>query len=104
MKRYLNFSEDFTERILSGRKRATLRLGVKDYREGEEVILRAGERVLGKARILRVRTLRFSDLSQEDVEMDGYSSKRDLERDLKKFYGDFKENSIFTQIVFELIK
>ncbi len=104
MKRYLNFSEDFTERILNGRKRATLRLGKKDYRPGDRVIVRAGDRVLGEAVIRNVRVLRFSELTQRDVEIDGYDSRDELIKDLKKFYGNFKEDDIFTQIIFELIK
>jgi len=104
MTKYLNFSEDFTEKILRGEKIATLRLGLKDYRQGDIVVVRAGQRELGKARIREVHVKRFRDLTQEDVEMDGYRDREELKNVLMKFYGDFKEDQIFTQVVFELIK
>ena len=103
MTRYLNFSGDFTEKIIKGEKRATLRLGVKDYREGEIVIIRAGDREIGMAKITKVRRVRLSELSDEDLRMDGYTDKEYLLRDLKKFYGYISEDAIFTQIVFKLL-
>ena len=103
MMRYLNFSEDFTEKILKGEKKATLRLGKKEYKEGEIVILRAGERKLGFARITKIRFLRLSDLKDKDIKMDGYAKKEDLIRALKKFYGELNGDEIFTQIVFEIL-
>ena len=104
MRRYLNFSEDFTERILRGEKRATLRLGIKDYRVGEIVKVRCGDEVLGDAVITEIRVLRLSQLTDEDVRLDGYKRRDELLKDLKRFYGDFKDDDVFTQIKFKLIK
>jgi len=103
MTRYLNFSEDFTEKIMNREKIATLRLGLKDYRVGETVILRAGERVIGRAVIREVNVKKLSDLTRRDIIMDGYSEREELIRDLRRFYGEIDEDAVFTQIVFELI-
>ncbi len=103
MTRYLNFSEDFMAKIIRGEKRATLRLGVKDYRKGEIVIIRVGDREIGKAKIVKVRRVHLSELSDEDIRMDGYLKKEDLLRDLEKFYGEVDENAVFTQIIFKLL-
>ena len=102
MTKYLNFSEDFMEKILKGEKRATLRLGIKDYSPGEEVIVRCGERVLGKAIIKDVRIKTFEEINYVDVMMDGYENKEELRKKLEEFYGKFKDDAIFTQIIFEL--
>ncbi len=103
MTRYLNFSEDFTERILRGEKTATLRLGLKDYRPGEIVVLRAGTREIGRAVIREVNVKKLGELTQRDVEMDGYVRRDELISALKRFYGEISEEDVFTQIIFELI-
>ncbi|ADD08024.1 ASCH domain-containing protein [Candidatus Aciduliprofundum boonei] len=102
MTRYLNFSEDFMEKIKRGEKRATLRLGVKDYKVGEEVAIRCGDKIIGKAVIKSVNYKKFKELSQEDIILDGYKKKDELKSALEKFYGKFSEDNIFTQIIFEL--
>ncbi len=100
--RYLNFSADFMEKIRKGEKRATLRLGIKDYKPGEKVIIRCGDKELGIAEIYEVNIKKFKDLDEMDVLMDGYLSKEDLKRDLERFYGKISEEDVFTQIIFEL--
>lgn len=100
--RCLNFSEDFMEKIKSGEKVATLRLGIKDYRVGEKVIIKCGDKEIGVAEIQEVNFKKFKDLEYVDIILDGYKSKEKLKKDLKKFYGEFKEEDIFTQIIFEL--
>ena len=103
MTKYLNFSEDFTEKIKKGEKTATLRLGVKDYHEGEEVIIRAGSEELGYAKIIAVRLKKFSEITEEDAKIDGFKNKEDLKKELERFYGKFPSDAVFTQIIFELI-
>ena len=103
MTRYLNFSEDFTEKILSGEKRATLRLGIKDYEPGEVVIIRAGAREIGRAVIREVRIKRLEEISDEDVRMDGFDDIDALISALEKFYGEVRKDDLFTQIIFELM-
>ena len=103
MTRYLNFSEDFTEKILSGEKRATLRLGIKDYVPGEIVIIRAGEHEIARARIVKVRIMKLREISEDDVRMDGFESRDSLISALRRFYGEIEEDDEFTQIVFEII-
>ena len=102
MTKYLNFSEDFMEKILSGEKRATLRLGIKDYRPGEEVVVRCGERIIGRAIIKDVRIKSFDEITYVDVKMDGYENKEKLRKKLEEFYGKFEDDALFTQIIFEL--
>ena len=103
MTKYLNFSEDFTEKILKGEKRATLRLGIKDYDPGEVVIIRAGSEELGHAKIIAVHLKKFSEITEEDARIDGFKNKEELKKELERFYGKFPSDTVFTQIIFELI-
>jgi len=100
--KYLNFSEDFMEKIRNGEKKATLRLGIKDYKPGEEVIIRCGDHIIGKGIIKEVRIKTFREITYVDVMMDGYENKDDLRKKLEEFYGKFKDDTLFTQIIFEL--
>lgn len=102
--KYLNFSEEFAEKILDGEKIATLRLGIKDYKAGESVIVKAGDKNLGIARISAVRMIKFKDLSKKDAIMDGFGSVEELKKTLEKFYGKIDPEDIFTQIIFELVR
>ncbi len=104
MMRYLNFSEDFMEKIKRGEKKATLRLGVKDYKVGERVIIKCGNKELGMAEIKEVNIKKFRELEDKDVLMDGYISKDALRKDLERFYGKISDEDIFTQIIFDMIE
>ncbi len=104
MMRYLNFSEDFMEKIKRGEKKATLRLGVKDYKVGERVIIKCGNKELGMAEIKEVNIKKFRELEDKDVLMDGYISKDALRKDLERFYGKISDENIFTQIIFDMIE
>ncbi len=103
MMKYLNFSEDFTEKILKGTKTATLRMEIKDYHPGEVVVIKSGNKELGTAIIKEVNFKRFTEINCEDVKKDGFAQKKDLRRALEKFYGEFDDDVVFTQIVFELL-
>ncbi len=100
--KYLNFSADFTEKIRKGEKKATLRLGLKNYRPGEKVVIRCGNQELGMAKIIEVNIKRFRELEPLDILLDGYEDREKLKKDLERFYGKFSEDDIFTQIIFEL--
>ncbi len=104
MMRYLNFSEDFMEKIKRGEKKATLRLGVKDYKVGERIIIKCGNKELGMAEIKEVNIKKFRELEDKDVLMDGYISKDALRKDLERFYGKISDEDIFTQIIFDMIE
>ncbi len=100
--KYLNFSEDFMEKIKKGEKRATLRLGIKDYSPGEIVMVRCGAIDIGLAEIEEVHIKKFREISEEDAIIDGFSTLRELKDALSKFYGNILPETIFTQIKFKL--
>ena len=100
--RYLNFSEDFMEKIKRGEKHATLRLGVKNYIPGELVIVRCGSIDIGVAEIENVQLKKFKELSKRDAYEDGFATLEALKDALHRFYGDISSDTIFTQIKFRL--
>jgi len=100
----LNFKKKFKDSLLKGRKISTLRMGVKDYRVGETVKVVAGDEEIGFARIESVKLVRWRDIKDEDVIIEGMKRKKDLKRELNRIYGKFDEDSLFTQVIFHMIK
>jgi len=100
----LNFKKKYRNLLKKGAKVATLRMGIKNYKEGEIVKIVAGGETIGKAKIVEVRKLRWKEVKRKDVLMEGIKRKKDLEKELKAIYGNFGKNKIFTQIIFEVLE
>ncbi len=100
----LDFDPKFRDIILQGKKIATIRKGRKKFIEGEIVNITFGGKKCCKARILRVRYMKYGELNEGDAIADGFKSLRELQRELEKFYGELKKDDVITQIVFEIIK
>ncbi|MDF2954432.1 ASCH domain-containing protein [Candidatus Alkanophaga liquidiphilum] len=101
-RKFLNFNEKFLKKLKSGRKTATLRRGRKKYKAGEVVKVICGKEYLGEALITDVRYITFDEVDEATIREEGYRSKKSLKRDLRRFYGNFGENEIFTLIKFRL--
>ena len=99
----LNFKKKYLEMLKRGDKIATLRLGRKDYKENEMVRIIAGNEFVGVARIVKVRNIKWNELSRDDAHLEGMKSKRELKRELKEIYGKIDGNKEFTQIIFEIV-
>lgn len=100
----MNFRKKYKSLLKKKKKVATLRMGIKEYEKDEMVKVVAGGEEIGIARVLDVRILRWNDIDKNDVRMEGLKRKRDLEKELKKIYGEFDDDTIFTQIVFEIVE
>ncbi len=98
----LNFKKKYREMIERGEKIATLRMGVKNYREDELVKIVAGGKEIGKAKIIKVRNIKWDEISDEDAMLEGMNDKSELEKELRNIYGKFDGEKIFTQIVFSM--
>ena len=85
-KKKLQFKKEFGKGIASGRKTSTIRLS-SSLREGDEVVVFAGNEELGIAKIEGVEAKRVKDLTNEDALRDGFRSKEELIRALRKIYG-----------------
>ncbi len=82
----LVFKLDYAGRILSGEKVTTIRLRT-NVREGDIVEVYVGHARVGRAVIKRVYRKRLSELTEEELRKEGFSSREQLLRDLAKIYG-----------------
>ncbi len=99
----INFDGKFVDMILEGKKRSTIRKGIKIYKRGVVVELTAEGKSFGKARITKVVVKRVSELSDSDAIRDGFTSKEELLDELKRIYGGIDEDEFITVIHFEFV-
>lgn len=100
--RSLKFDGRYRELILSGRKRATVRIGRINLRPGDEVLIHSGGYVLGKATIKGVEGKSIGELTDEDARMDGFRNREELINALKSHYKSIKPDTKVTIVQFEL--
>jgi hypothetical protein len=100
----INFDEEYVQPILEGRKRTTIRKGIKNYPVGKVIHLTANDRPFGRARILKAVIKRISELTDEDAERDGFGSIEELINALKKIYGNLEDSEFVTIVHFEVEK
>ena len=101
--RHLMLKGEHAEKILSGAKTTTIRLGLLKPRY-EEIIIHSGGRPIAKARIMAVRHKRISNLTSGDAVRDGFNSVDELLDYLRKAYGELKPETTVTIIEFQLVK
>ncbi len=101
---YIYFSKEYRDKILTGEKVTTIRLGQIPIKEGELYYANCGGEIIGILRVEKVEYKKLKEISKEDAILDGFKSKRKLRRALKKHYKGFNSNSIFTIIHFKLIE
>ncbi|HIC98606.1 MAG TPA: ASCH domain-containing protein [Pyrodictiaceae archaeon] len=94
---------EYVDDILSGRKKATIRLGIVKLRY-KELIVHGGGKPIAKVRVTNVRYKRVAELTDEDARLDGFRNKDELLEALKKAYGEIKPNDYVTIIEFEVIQ
>lgn len=101
--RAINFDAKFVDQIIDGRKRTTVRKGIKVFRRGEVVELTSDGKTFGRAKIVKVLVKRVSELSDGDAELDGFPSKDELLRELERIYGDVRGEDLISIIHFEVL-
>ncbi len=99
----INFDEEYVDLILSGRKKSTIRKGIKSYEMGKIVYLTASSKPFAKARVKKAVVKRVKELNDDDAIKDGFESKEDLIKALKRIYGKIDDADLVTVIHFELI-
>lgn len=101
--RHMMLKREYAELVLSGVKRATIRLGVVKPKK-RFVLLHSGGRVLAELEITGVEVKRVAELTDEDAELDGFQSKKQLLESLKRIYGDVKPSDEVTIIKFRVLR
>ena len=102
--RNLKFDGKYKDLLLSGKKRATIRVGKVNLKPGDEVLIHSEGYVIGKAKIRKVEKKRVSELTDEDAIMDGFKNKEELLDALKEHYKNIKSDTEVTVVEFEFTK
>lgn len=97
--RHLMMKEKYAHAILSGKKKATIRLGMVKPK-AREVFLHSGGRVVAKLYIKEYYHKKFKELDDREAKLEGYSSVKELRKELAKIYGRIDPNMPVTVIVF----
>ncbi|OYT52428.1 MAG: ASCH domain-containing protein [Desulfurococcales archaeon ex4484_217_2] len=93
----------YVEKILSGEKKATIRLGIVKPKY-DEIFIHGGGRPVALARIVKVSHKKVRDLTDNDALKDGFSSRKELLKELRKNYDKLNPDDYVTIIEFEVIK
>ncbi len=89
--RHLEFSGNYRDLLLSGKKRATIRKRISKLKEGDKVFVHCGGEIIGKARILSIEKKKIDEITDEDAILDGFNSRDELLNELRRIYGDEDE-------------
>ena len=101
----INFDPEYVGPILEGRKRTTIRKGIKSYPVGRVVELTVNNSVpFAIARIKKVVVKRIGELSDEDARLDGFESREELLSALRRIYGEVKDSEFVTVVHFEVLR
>lgn len=103
MRSRINFDEEYVKIILDGKKRTTIRKGLKSYPVGKIVEFTANNKVFCKARILKAVVKRLKELNDKDAIDDGFKNKEELVKALKRIYGDVGDDEFVTIVHFEVV-
>ncbi|WP_048078748.1 ASCH domain-containing protein [Desulfurococcus mucosus] len=93
----------YAGKLLSGEKKATIRLGIVKPRY-EEVIVHAGGKPIAKARIRRVYYRRMRDLTDEEARLEGFKNRDELVEELRRLYGDISGDQYLTVLELEVVQ
>lgn len=103
MRRRLKFKKEFISLILSGRKRATIRLKKVCDRGDVLDILDENGNFVSKAIVFDIKTKNYSDLTLDDAVLDGFRDLDELKQVLKNIYGFIRGNQKIYIYFFKLI-
>jgi len=102
LKKHLMIKGRFAKLILTGRKRATIRLG-RVIPRSSEIIIHAGGKPIARAVIKNIVYKKVRELTLEDAVKDGYNSLEELLRDLEDVYDTkLSGDEVVTIIEFEV--
>lgn len=99
--RHLMIKGEYVEKLLSNEKRATIRKGIVKPKY-DEVIIHAGGKPVAKAKIKRVYYKKLKELGEYEAQIEGCNDVDSLIEELKRVYGDLRDDEYFTVIEFEI--
>ncbi len=100
----INFDAEYVRPIIRGEKVTTIRKGIKSYPVGRIVDLTVNYTPFARAKVEKVVVKRVGELTDEDAKRDGFGSREELIRALKRIYGDIKDNDFVTIVHFKIVE
>jgi len=101
---YLLMNPRYLESVITGRKSSTIRDGVLVFPDNCELLLRFSRSAPPvKVRVTESRVKRFKDLSQKEIEADGFGTRDELLAELRQYYPLIMEESVITVVNFRTI-
>ncbi|MEM4571246.1 MAG: ASCH domain-containing protein [Nanopusillaceae archaeon] len=100
----IQFLGIYRNALISGKKRITIRITRPNLRKGDIFIAHCGGKVIGKFRVIDIYTKKIKEITEEEVNLDGFESKDKLVRELKKYYPSINENKEVFIIRFEPVE
>ncbi|NPA86868.1 MAG: ASCH domain-containing protein [Candidatus Diapherotrites archaeon] len=100
----IHFLPKYVRSVLSGKKRATVRLGRKGVKPGMTVYLAVGGRPFAKAKVVKVSHKKLKELSPEEIKKEGYSSFKELLRELREIYPVISPEDEVTYIEWRILE
>lgn len=97
----LLLASDLIKNVESGVKKITIRNSHKDYRPGMVIICNPEDSWCVKRNITEVRHTTAGEVSQQDIEDDGFKNQDDMIQCLSKYYPDINLDSQVTVIRWE---
>ncbi len=101
--KYLTVKGKYLKPILSGEKITTIRRGII-VPSSENVYLRSNKRIVAELKVENVKYVRVEDLTTLDAIRDGFKSRSELLKNLKKCYPDLKNNEWVSIIEFRVVR
>jgi len=100
----INFDAEYVRPIIRGEKVTTIRKGIKSYPVGRIVDLTVNYTPFARAKVEKVVVKRVGELTDEDAKRDGFESREELIRALKRIYGDIRDNDFVTIVHFKIVE
>lgn len=86
--KHLEFKRKYADLLLNGKKRSTIR-NRTNLKEGDEVYVHCGGKIIGKAKIISVERKKVSELTDDDAKLDGFESVDKMLMEIRRMgYGD----------------
>ena len=98
VKKKLIFKQMYGPDILEGKKTSTIRL-YSPVKKGDVVEIRAGKVRIGTAVIEDVEVKEVRELTDEDAGRDGFNSREELIKALRKIYGKRISNTTEVKLI-----
>ncbi|MFN7105896.1 MAG: ASCH domain-containing protein [Pyrobaculum sp.] len=100
---YLKFREKYLDKVLTGVKKVTVRLGIVRPRFSLIYIVCCGH-IYGEAVVTKVYYTKLSKVGEEVARAEGFESREALIQELREIYGDVDGEDLVTVIYFTVVK